>query len=132
MTGEEFLAQAQKLSGTKRITFFRRVGDSSLMVAGFWPEYVQRNSSLIGLDYYIKLGRSAYASIGEEHFKGVFNELALKFSQAVWIFNQISEEFTLVGMEDILKMYERWQQTRDPRLAETLKSKGVNVVAIKS
>jgi len=51
------------LDAGERVRTLKQVGDTSLYVAGFFAESLTR--SLVGVDYYVGLGQSAYAQLAK-------------------------------------------------------------------
>jgi hypothetical protein len=54
---------AHEERGQQRVDALRDVGDRCLLIAGFYPELAQRRR--VSTDYFIELGRGAYAAVAD-------------------------------------------------------------------
>lgn len=111
----------------ERVRTLKQVGDTSLYVAGFFAESLNR--SLIDVDYYVGIGQSAYAqlarSLGGQHsLTDVYGELAEKFPQFVDVIALIRKR-TDFATSDVTKLYEIWMRTRDEWIEKKLRAVGV-------
>lgn len=112
----------------KRIEQFRRVGDLSLYVAGYFQESL--NYKVVDVDYYIGMGGNAYervASVAEEKsIRAVYSELSAKFGRCVDVLAEVSDVTQAPRTEkDILRLYEVWVRTRSERAAKALQDAGI-------
>jgi hypothetical protein len=125
------LAQAQTEVPSERARHLKEVGDTSLYVSGFFGESLERRA--VALSYYITLGGSAYAALAGliamsragETFAGVYGELSDKFPRFVDVLSEVSEHSALATNRGIVKLYERWVNTRSRWAEEKLMAKGV-------
>ena len=93
------LEEAMQAEGDRRIEIYRRLGDASLYNCGFFSAHLERR---VGPNYYKRLGRSAYQSLGEMMtfkqpggvFDSIFNELAAKFDGVVEAFRYVAKQRT--------------------------------------
>lgn len=74
----EWLA-AHELAGVQRVDALRDVGDRCLILAGLFP--VQAERRRVGHDYFIELGRGAYAAVAEQARTG-YAELFARLVEA--------------------------------------------------
>ena len=108
----------------------RRVGDTSLFVAGFLGDGFERK--LIDVDYYIDMGGAAYGSLsasvrGTIHGRAwgaVFSELAEKFREFVDVLAEIRDSGSSAPF-DLLRQYELWLRTGSRRAARLLREHGI-------
>ncbi len=130
--GRETLAErlGQALTATsrrERLRAFRDAGDSALVAAGLFFDYLERRG--ISRDYVVAIGCRAYASAGELAFDSpvaeAYPELSNSFEEFARVFDDVRESTELRTPQDIVRLYERWQQTRSPLLAERLRAAGV-------
>ena len=120
-----------------RMELLKIIGDRSLYLSGFFPGSFRRK--LIDIDYYVAMGEQAYASVSSlsrEHARGrvlsgLFEELAEKFTPLVDILSELSESAGLTSNQDLLRLYERWLQTKSERLFKLLQEKGIHPVPCK-
>jgi hypothetical protein len=107
----------------------KRVGDTALFVSGLFMESL--HSKLVSSDYYMQLGRIAYARLSDLS-PGVgavpgdmFAELAERFSDFVRVLAEISFERLFRGDVHTLRVYTRWMYTRNERDASWLLRHGI-------
>lgn len=109
----------------------REVGDTSLFVSGFWAESFARK--LVDVEYYIGLGGTAYGELARtgtgwrrDPRCDVYENLAENFSRFVDVLMLISRRIMPpTGPRDVLKLYEKWLQTRSSWAARRLAALGV-------
>jgi hypothetical protein len=104
--------EAQKASDRgRRFDAYRHLGDVSLIVSGFFTPYVERERSLVGVDYYVQMGTAAYdAAAALAHrsgFSKLLAELAAKFERLVEVLTRMAERTTLPVAYDLRALYER-------------------------
>lgn len=121
------LAQARVAQPSERFRGLKEVGDTSLYVAGFFTESLSRK--LVDADYYISLGRGAYAELAG-HLGGslteVYRELAGNFPAFVEVLAEVRRRVDFAGY-DVMKLYQQWLSTRDAWIEKKLRALGVMV-----
>jgi predicted CopG family antitoxin len=114
------------------VTLWRRLGDSSLVVSGFFRESLERRA--ISRDYYERMGSTAYRALerlmGGHSFGEIFAELGDRYHACVEVLAEVRDETRERTDSDILKLYEEWLATGSPRVAERLKALGVVPVRV--
>jgi hypothetical protein len=113
-----------------RNALLRRVGDTSLFVAGFLGDGFARK--LIDIDYYIDMGGAAYGRLSDQvrgttegrAYGAVFAELAEKFVDFVDVLAEIRDSGKAAAI-DVLRLYEVWLRTRSRRAARLLREHGL-------
>lgn len=113
-----------------RNAMLRRVGDTSLFVAGFLGDGFARK--LIDIDYYIDMGGAAYGRLSDNvrgtregrAFGTVFAELAEKFRDFVDVLAEIRDSGRAAAI-DVLRLYEVWLRTGSRRAARLLREHGL-------
>jgi hypothetical protein len=117
----------------ERVKTLKHVGDTSLYVAGFFAESLNR--SLVDVDYYVGIGQTAYAqlarSLGASRtITEVYEELADKFPGFVDVLAQVRKRTAineLGATPDIGRLYELWLRTREEWIEKKLRALGVLV-----
>jgi hypothetical protein len=117
----------------ERVRNLKQVGDTSLYVAGFFAESLNR--SLVDADYYIGLGQNAYLQLARSFGAGksiskIYEELAAKFPRFVDVLAQVRKRTTLAELNattDIGKLYEVWLRTREEWVEKKLAACGLIV-----
>ena len=105
----------------ERFNAYRHLGDVSLIVSGFFTPHVQRERSVVGLEYYVDMGMAAYDAAStlaiKSGFSRLLNELALKFSRLVDVLSRVAERTTLPVARDLEALYERLMNAPESRHA---------------
>lgn len=124
----EVFCEAITSGGRRRFELLKLTGDCALFVSGFLAESLQR--TLVGADYYVRLGGHAYGVIHAEHrlLKELFGELAGKFTQLADVLTEVSETCSLTDDRNLIRLYDRWLRTGSQRSAEKLREQGILVV----
>ena len=112
----------------ERIRTLRRLGDVSLYKAGFFAGALQ--SSVVGPDYYIQMGGTAYGQVAElssgAGFAEVYRELCSKFRALVDVLEEIAARGMVQGgPTGTLKVYETWVRTGSNKLERVLVDAGM-------
>ena len=113
-----------------RNAVLRRVGDTSLFVAGFLGDGFARK--LVDVDYYIDMGGAAYGRLSAgvrgtlqgRALSAVFAELAAKFRDFVDVLTEIRASGSAAAL-DVLRLYEVWLRTGSRRAARLLREQGI-------
>lgn len=113
----------------ERVKTLKHVGDTSLYVAGFFAESLNR--SLVDVDYYVGIGQNAYAQLAkslgaQRSLTEVYEELADKFPRFVDVLGEVRKR-TDFATPDLGKLYEMWLRTRDEWIEKKLRALGVLV-----
>jgi len=126
------LASASHLP-ERRVKTLKEVGDTSLYVAGFFTDSLNR--SMVDVDYYVGLGQAAYGqlarSLGAKQTIGeVYEELAAKFPRFVDVLMAVRKRIKLSELNatsDIGQLYQIWLRTRDAWVEQKLRDAGLIV-----
>ena len=120
-------AQSRGIGSQQSVKDFKLVGDTCLLVAGFWWNSLSR--SLVDIDYFISLGRSAYDNVGrtDSELSEVLGELSGCFGEItnVLIEMSISLKTAKTSYSEIFRMYEVWTRTHNNELAKILVEYGI-------
>ncbi|MCK6546206.1 hypothetical protein L6R52_10180 [Myxococcota bacterium] len=115
--------RAQTADRGVRFHAYRHLGDVSLVVSGFFAPHIERERSLVGIDYYVQMGSAAYDSASTlakpTGFSQILAELAARFRQLVEVLTRVAEKTTLPVARDVAALYERFM--RNPESAELQK-----------
>lgn len=104
----------------------KRLGDVCLMVTGFFSDSLNRK--LVDVGYYFGMGGAAYWHLAQQVVPGpnaMFQELSVKFKTVSNVLNEMSDRSGLQNNKDLLRIYERWLQTKSDHLKEILSEKGI-------
>lgn len=112
----------------QRIRTLRQLGDQSLYTAGFFQQSLQ--DRVVGADYYMQMGRKAYAAIADlapsSSFSHVYTELDQKFSSLVEVLQEIAARGQVAsGPQGQMRVLETWAKTGDERLEAVLMDAGL-------
>lgn len=106
----------------------RQVGDTALMVAGFFVDHL--HGGLMKPSYYVSVGQSAYGNLAQIHetkgaFFDLYMELATKFAQFAEAISLIAPWNIAQSDADLVRIYERWVITGNEALKDLLEKKGL-------
>ena len=108
--------RARESAPSERFEAYRHLGDVALMVSGFFAPHIERARSLVGIDYYVQMGRTAYEAAATfsaaRGFSQTLAQLSAKFDRLVDVLTVIAEKTTLPVARDLGSLYERY--LRDP------------------
>lgn len=102
----DLLTEAADADVYRRISILRQMGDTSLMVSGYFSEALQRR--LVDLSYYHQMGETAYSQLsGLSEANNVFDELSEEFVEFSGLVSEVFANLRLEGMSamDILNHY---------------------------
>lgn len=107
---------------------FRRAGDTSLYMAGFFQENLARRS--VDMNYYIELGGRAYgyaaACLEERPLRRTLSDLSERFGTFVSVIGEVKQKTTPTQSEsDLLRLYQTWMNTGSQQVAQLLQSAGI-------
>ncbi len=119
---------------------FKRLGDTSLYIAGFFQGYFARKT--FDIDYFISMGSSAYSHVSDimrdrhqdAYFRQMYQSLAQEFQKLVAIVSVIAEEHPMAQKNDVnlLGIYEQWEKTQSNRLRKILEEQGIQPIQTKT
>lgn len=121
-----FLEALHSDNEQERRSLLKQLGDFSLFTAGFFSDSIEQEA--VDLDYYINMGSGAYGDLStlvkKASLSETFEELARKFSNIVEVLSEVSENSGLQKNSNLLKLYEKYQQNKSPRLEKKLQELG--------
>ena len=126
------LVYGEALSARSRIEQadgLRRVGDVAMFLVGVFRQSLRRKP--VNVDYYISIGGNAYEHLSVACSRAgaetgaVFLELGTKFAVLARAMAQVFEQ-DLDRDENLLALYERWQQTGSASCAQRLRRAGIH------
>ncbi|GGB96160.1 hypothetical protein GCM10011352_22820 [Marinobacterium zhoushanense] len=109
----------------ERCLLLRQLGDQALFLGALFPEHYARKG--IQRDYFVGMGGGAYDYLASHalELRHVFAELADSFAQMLELVARICRRYRQYSATEIMALYQRWRQTRNPALANQLKAMGV-------
>lgn len=111
----------------QRCLILRQLGDTALFLGALFPEKFERRGIL--RDYFVGMGGGAYDYLSENarQNRHIFSELAAMFTRMLDLVARACARQRLFDAADVLNLYQRWRQSRDPRLAGQLRALGINL-----
>ena len=102
----------------ERCTQLQNLGDLALFLGAIFPHMYERYG--IFRDYFIGMGGNAYDYLADNarHNRHIFAELSRTFARILGLVAEACSRTHPMSNEDILTLYQRWQETGDA-LAET-------------
>ena len=120
--------RALRAAAHERARLLRAMGDTALFVSGFFADSLADSAG--DLRYYHTLGGTAYARLSREAERdGVvsetFAELASRFRALADVLSEVSEASRLTSSVSVLRLYQRWVETRSRHAAHLLAEQGI-------
>jgi len=123
----EMYLKAQNSPPPVKVELFKRLGDSSLYISGFFGDSLSRK--LVDIDYYVDMGGTAYGALStvaaSSDASQMFNEFATRFSGFVDVLTYISQDSLVQSNGDLLRLYDRYMATGSKLAEEQLLEKGL-------
>ena len=112
-------------SERERCLLLQQLGDTALFLGALFPERYARRG--IGRNYFIGMGGGAYGYLADNALRNrhVFGELARIFSAMLDVVKDSCARSEFQRDEDVLELYQRWLDTRDPALGTQLRALGI-------
>lgn len=115
----------------EQVRNFKKVGDFSLFISGFFSDSLR--DKMVDIDYYASIGKKAYSNLSlivknsskSEPFFTLFHELSTNFQTFADVFSEISTISSISSNKDLLRIYERWLKTRGKRDEGLLHERGI-------
>ena len=124
---EMYLKAMQEESTALRTEKFKKLGDISLYVSGFFGDSLKRK--VVDIDYYAEIGGQAYMllskEVKEDTYAKVYGEFSKKFLDFVDVLTIISQKSLVQSNEDLLRLYDRYVSTGSELAKEQLVEKGL-------
>jgi len=107
------------------------LGDVALFTSGFFADKI--DSSQLDRDYYMAMGERAYSQAGtlqyvlksDEQLRALFDSLAKSFSDIVSVLEEVSLRSTATQSNGLVKLYEKWNKSKDSKIQRILQENGV-------
>jgi hypothetical protein len=114
-------------SDVERCLILQQLGDLALFLGALFPEHFSRRG--IHQDYLVGMGGGAYdyLSSNARNGRGVFAELANSFTVMIDLVASACSAEKRLDAEAVLTLYENWQSTRSPLLANQLRALGIDL-----
>ncbi|WP_020408341.1 hypothetical protein [Hahella ganghwensis] len=111
----------------ERCLILRQLGDLALFLGAVFPENYTRRGIL--KDYFVGMGGGAYDYLSEnaQQNRHIFSELAEKFVRILELIAKACSRQVIFDANDVLMLYQRWRQTQDPRIADQLRTLGIQL-----
>lgn len=121
--------EAREAAPSARFDAYRHLGDVALMVSSFFGPHVERERSLVGVEYYVDMGRTAYGAAASlalrSGFAALLGGLSQRFDRLVEVLTRVAEQTTLPVAADIGALYARiCRNPNSPELSRRLLSSG--------
>lgn len=125
--------ESQSCDLNTKIVKLKRLGDTSLYVAGFFASSFKRK--VISQSYYIQMGEMSFESlakiVGEPEFENVYNHFSSYFVSYVDILTEVSQRVNIQKSGDILDIFERYLDSGSKWAEKQLIAEGVVTYPLK-
>ncbi|MBB1487878.1 hypothetical protein [Oceanospirillum sediminis] len=111
----------------QRCLILRQLGDLSLFMSALFPEVFARKG--LGKDYLSGMGGGAYEYLADHdhHAPHIYLELSSAFEEMIALVAQVCSRNTLSDTDNVIAIYQQWQKTKEPGLANKLRVLGIDV-----
>ncbi len=124
------LKEALESPPTQQIKLYKKLGDTSLYIGGYFQGYFKRKT--FDLEYFVAMGSHAYGALGsilrdqDRAFSDVYGHLATDFWKYIEVVAEVSDSMSdPTHPQDILTLYDRWSENQSSRLQSKLKQMGI-------
>lgn len=104
-----------------QLVLFKEIGDKALIFSGYFPESVEKRSSV---DFYIQMGQKGYTQAYYILNNPVYLEMAKAYRDLVKIINEVSDASKHYRTDEILALYAEWLSTKNKVLERKLAKRG--------
>jgi hypothetical protein len=122
--------ESQQIPTNEQFFKLLHVGDVALFTSGFFGDRILKKS--LDMDYYMAMGGMAYERAGHiretlanEKALNIYFEISASFKNLVEVFSELSDQSLLTNDKDVLKLYEKWLENGNHRIARMLGEIGV-------
>lgn len=111
----------------ERCLMLQQLGDMALFLGALFPERFTRHGIL--QDYFIGMGGSAYDYLADNARanRHIFAELANTFTRMLEMVANACSRGQRLTTEEVLVLYQRWLNTRDPMIEKQLRALGIEL-----
>ncbi len=111
----------------ERCLMLQQLGDMALFLGALFPERFTRQG--IVQDYFIGMGGSAYDYLADNarENRHIFAELANTFTRMLEMVANACSRGQRLTTEEVLVLYQRWLNTRDPMIENQLRALGIEL-----
>ena len=111
----------------ERCLLLQQLGDLALFLGAVFPERFARRG--IRRDYFVGMGSSAYDYLADHAQAGqhIFADLARTFAGLLQLVERVFDERQEADAGDVLRLYRRWLEHRDPLLERRLRALGIEL-----
>lgn len=131
----DLLTRAVEADPQEALRIYKHMGDSSLYFSGYFVEAVEREA--VGVDYYVSMGGTAYASVADlmrpvaATSSALFAELSDRFRALVDLLASMSlhgsAEKKKLDDRTVLALVERYRRTGAPEIRAELSAAGITL-----
>jgi len=109
----------------ERCLLLQQLGDMALFIGALFPDRYARHG--ISQDYFVGMGGGAYDYLADNARRNrhIFAELSRRFARILDMVASACAKTESLSSEDVLALYQRWRQTRDPAAARVLGGLGI-------
>jgi hypothetical protein len=111
----------------ERCQLLQQLGDMALFMGALFPARYARRG--IRRDYFVGMGGGAYDYLADnaQRNRHVFAELARTFTRMLEMVENACSRTEAASAEDVLALYQRWLQGRDPVAERQLRAMGIEL-----
>lgn len=113
----------------ERCLLLQQLGDMALFIGALFPERYARHG--ISRDYFVGMGGGAYDYLADNARRNrhIFAELSRRFARMLEMVARACARTEGLSNGDVLALYRRWLETRDPLAERQLRTLGIEVTS---
>jgi hypothetical protein len=120
----DLLSEAMAADAYRRISLLKRLGDTSLMVSGYFRDGISKRG--MKPSYYLQMGENAYSHLSDlSESENVFIELSETFPRVADLLATISEDLRLQQVSN-LELLKLATENNSDLAREKLKAQGIH------
>lgn len=119
----DMLAEAVEADFYRRVSILRRLGDTSLMISGYFFEAVEKR--IVDRSYYTQMGETAYAQLSQlTEDDNVFDELSSEFVALMNVLTHMADKLKGQGLP-VSEVLDQYKDSKKESLLQILQNQGV-------
>ncbi len=127
------LQEAEEQPPTNRIKTFKKLGDISLYVGGYFHQFFRNKT--YSSSYYSIMGATAYQRVStlmkniysDDDFSKLYYSLSNQFNDLIDVMTEVSESNTMMTNQKIIESYDRYLKTGSEELEKNLLEQGIKL-----
>jgi len=117
----ELYGKSLETDKAEQLVLLKEIGDKALIFSGYFPESVEKRSSI---DFYVQMGQKGYTQAYYILDNPVYLEMAKTYRDLVNILNEVADAGRHYSDDEMLGLYAEWLSTKSVALERKLARRG--------